>query len=246
MYTQCSHCQAIFRVSMKEVTTAQGQLRCGECDYVFDAMETLSSTLPNHIETHLADSEHTTSASAVSLSKLKKKESHSEPKGFFGFFKRVGRGGKASLLIILGSVLLTLLLTMQILHSYRNWFAHQPLTAEMTRTFCQLTGCKITPQRDPNNISIISRNVYAHPNEADALIISASLKNKSIYQQPLPLVEVSFLNKKGDTVALRRFRPESYLSERKNKLFNSEETITFKLKIEDPGSEAIRFKFRFL
>lgn len=243
MYTQCSHCQAIFRVSMKEVTTAQGQLRCGECDYVFDAMDTLSSTLPNHIDSHVAHDEQMTPASTVSLSKLKKKENSSEKKRFF---KRNGRGGKASLLIMLGSVLLGLLLAMQVLHSYRNWFAHQPLTAKITRTFCQLTGCKITPQRDPNNISIISRNVYAHPNETDALIISASLKNKSIYQQPLPLVEVSFLNKKGDTIALRRFRPESYLSERKNKLFNSEETITFKLKIEDPGSDAIRFKFRFL
>jgi len=57
---------------------------------------------------------------------------------------------------------------------------------------------------------------------------------------------VSFLNKKGETIALRRFRPESYLKKRKDKLFKSKETITFKLKIEDPGAEAVRFKFRFL
>lgn len=31
---------------MKELTVAQGQLRCGECDNVFDAMDTLSTTLP--------------------------------------------------------------------------------------------------------------------------------------------------------------------------------------------------------
>ena len=58
MYTQCSHCKAIFRVTMKELTAAQGLLRCGECDAIFDAMRSLSTTLPeerrfaqNHAQT---------------------------------------------------------------------------------------------------------------------------------------------------------------------------------------------------
>jgi len=46
MYTQCSNCGAVFRVNMKELTVAQGKLRCGECDDVFNAMDTLSTTLP--------------------------------------------------------------------------------------------------------------------------------------------------------------------------------------------------------
>ena len=225
MYTQCSNCQAIFRVSMKEVTTAQGQLRCGECDYTFDAMNSLSSTLPNDIRT---------SKDSIILKKKQQQGNDVLEKDKFPKY------------VFFVSLLLALLLLMQAMHSYRNWLAHQPLTAGITRTFCDITHCEITPQRDPKNISIISRNVYAHPNQTNALIISASLKNKADYIQPLPLVEVSFLNKKGETVALRRFRPESYLKKRKDKLFKSKETITFKLKIEDPGAEAVRFKFRFL
>ena len=31
---------------MKELTAAQGLLRCGECDTIFDAMKSLSTTLP--------------------------------------------------------------------------------------------------------------------------------------------------------------------------------------------------------
>ncbi len=46
MFTQCAHCGAVFRVRMKELTVAQGQLRCGECDSIFNAMDTLSTTLP--------------------------------------------------------------------------------------------------------------------------------------------------------------------------------------------------------
>jgi hypothetical protein len=210
---------------MKEVTTAQGQLRCGECDYTFDAMNSLSSTLPNDIRT---------SKDSIILKKKQQQGNDVLEKNKFPKY------------VFFVSLLLALLLLMQAMHSYRNWLAHQPLTAGITRTFCDITHCEITPQRDPQNISIISHNVYAHPNETDALIISASLKNKASYLQPLPLVEVSFLNKKGETIALRRFRPESYLKKRKDKLFKSKETITFKLKIEDPGAEAVRFKFRFL
>ena len=46
MFTQCTNCGAVFRVKMKELTVAQGNLRCGECDAVFNAMQTLTTTLP--------------------------------------------------------------------------------------------------------------------------------------------------------------------------------------------------------
>ena len=40
---------------MKELTAAQGLLRCGECDTIFDAMKALSTTLPE--ERTFADSQ---------------------------------------------------------------------------------------------------------------------------------------------------------------------------------------------
>ena len=45
MFTQCEHCQAIFRVSMREVTVAKGLLRCGECKEVFDSSKSLSTSM---------------------------------------------------------------------------------------------------------------------------------------------------------------------------------------------------------
>ena len=236
MYTQCSNCNAIFRVSMKEVTSAQGELRCGECDHIFNAMDTLSSTLPDDINTLGNSDDASTPHIAPSLNK--RPEQTNTHDSF--------TPNKMRKYMFLIGLLLTLLLLMQVLHSFRNTLAHYPLTSGITRTFCKVTGCEITPQRAPTKIKIISRNVYAHPNEAGSLIISASLKNQASHQQPLPLVEVSFLNKKGDVFALSRFRPEVYLHNRKNKLFESNETIIFRLKIADPGPEAVRFKFKFL
>ena len=45
MYTQCTNCQAIFSVNMREITVSEGLLRCGECDEVFDSSKNLSTTM---------------------------------------------------------------------------------------------------------------------------------------------------------------------------------------------------------
>ncbi len=50
MYTQCEQCKAIFRVNMREVTVAKGQLRCGECNAIFNATKSLSTTMPASFE----------------------------------------------------------------------------------------------------------------------------------------------------------------------------------------------------
>lgn len=259
MYTQCTHCKAIFRVTMKELTTAQGLLRCGECNNTFDAMESLSSTL--HTENTYkgkAAQPNTSTEKGSDLTGSQTTKTYSSAED------------NAQKYILLAVVGLAFLLLFQVLYSYRDWLAHNPVTGSVTRTICETINCSITPKRAPENIKIISRNVYAHPNEAGALMIAASMRNKAPFDQPYPLIEVSFLNSLGDVVALKRFPPSTYLrnteasqnidrdsSEReqeaqerdsnsKKTLFSKNDTFNFKLKISDPGNDAVRFQFRFL
>ncbi len=46
MYTQCSRCSTLFRVSVRHLREAQGQVRCCLCHQVFDALPTLTDRLP--------------------------------------------------------------------------------------------------------------------------------------------------------------------------------------------------------
>lgn len=224
---------------MKEITAAQGKLRCGECGHTFDAMDSLSSTLPNGLEQNMLTEDQTIPTPVLSKSK-KTSSTHSESPT-----PTQDRARKYMLWVSFGLILFLLL---QALFASRDWLAHQPLTSGITRTICDTIGCSITPQRDPTKIQIISRNVYAHPNEPGTLMIAATMHNLASYEQPLPLIEVSFLDKQGHTTALRRFRPEEYTSKsRENKkLFFKDETLTFTMKIEDPGSQAVTFQFNFL
>ena len=42
MYTHCPHCRTTFRIYTDQLAQARGQVRCGVCNYCFNALETLS------------------------------------------------------------------------------------------------------------------------------------------------------------------------------------------------------------
>jgi len=68
MYTQCTNCQAIFSVSMREVTVSKGYLRCGECMQVFDSSESLSTTKQKpYVDVELQNKVRTEKLTAESL-----------------------------------------------------------------------------------------------------------------------------------------------------------------------------------
>jgi predicted Zn finger-like uncharacterized protein len=47
MYTQCPQCQAIFQLSAEQLKAAGGDVRCGQCLTIFNAIENLSEAPPN-------------------------------------------------------------------------------------------------------------------------------------------------------------------------------------------------------
>lgn len=261
MYTQCNHCKAIFRVTMKELTAAQGLLRCGECDAIFDAMKSLSTTLPE--ERRFAQAHD-----VPDYSSIKKPEST-----HISFFKKIFSTKPATTaakttssaarsrklrqkpnqqiagsrpFLIIGTITLVLLLVLQALYFSRNWLALQPQTAALTRDICDQLGCEIAIPRDLTQLKLLSRNVYSHPNTPNVLTISLSIQNDGHFDQPYPLIEISFLNKNNKIVALRRFTPEEYVKDFNHQLMPVGVPRELVLNIADPGTEAVRFQFRFL
>lgn len=260
MYTQCNHCKAIFRVTMKELTAAQGLLRCGECDAIFDAMKNLSTTLPE--ERRFAQTEHVMALRADTDNPDQKVSYPQENSGFFSkkiphpasqppanrnTYKTVTpKSFSSRSFLYIGIAALTLLLLLQGLYTSRNWLAQQPLTATFTRQACALLGCEIHIPRDVSKINLLSRNVYSHPNTPDVLTISVSIQNDAVFAQPYPLVEISFLDKSNEVVALRRFTPEEYINNFNSELMKTGIPSELVLNISDPGEEAVRFQFRFM
>lgn len=267
MYTQCSHCNAIFRVTMKELTAAQGLLRCGECDAIFDAMKTLSATLPE--ERRFAPLSVATPAPLPPEPELIKPSGFSWPDWKKLFSRQqtasLGSSRQASYpqrptpasraahksvssrsFLMVGIAALALLLLVQLLYSSRNWLVQQPATSAITRQVCAWLACDLTPPRDVAKINLLSRNVYSHPNTPDVLTISASIQNDAPFPQVYPLIEISFLNQKNEVLALRRFPPTEYIKDYNGELMPVGIPDELLLNISDPGEEAVRFQFRFM
>lgn len=258
MYTQCNNCHAIFKVTMKELTSAQGLLRCGECGSTFDAMKTLSTTLPDDRkflnkkkdkEVILDNAEKPVKKRKIYLTPLAKAR-HELPKNTPDASYQLKRKHKthSTKFLLIALLSLSLLLTAQIIYKQKDWLAENSLTSGLTRAFCKAAGCIIEKKRDLSKISLINKNIYSHPNQPNSLVISASLENKATFDQPFPLIEISLLDSKSQIIALRRFMPKEYLNNKyqTDLLMTLNNPIELKLNIADPGKDAVRFQFKFL
>lgn len=221
MYTRCSHCKAIFRVTMKELTAAQGKLRCGECAAVFNAMDSLSTKLPEQEDSSGSDTfdslnqnpkQHfkTTTDTALSQEKPRKNK-----KSIFS----------NALLPVALVGLLTAILASQVWLTRDLWFS----------------------ARNPDQVKMLSRKVFTHPSQPDALIITGAIENIAKRSQPYPYLEARLLDANEQVVALRRFRPHEYVEDyQQDALLKSNQQASIRLKIQDPGHLAKQFKFSFL
>ena len=240
MFTQCEHCQAIFRINMREVTVAKGQLRCGECHQVFNASKSLSTTMPKpyseqQVEYLKANSETIESSQTLRDTDIPARSQQTKqsteapeierPRLIKGIEKEPENTPRW---LKLTAILLAALLTLQLLYSYRE----------------SMTDAS---EYQPDKIQMLNHNVFAHPIDPGVLLISASIENRADHDQPYPILEVRLTNSKSEVVALRRFTPDEYLDNySKGMLIKKNQISSLKLKIKDPGNQATRFQFDFL
>ena len=233
MYTQCEHCQAIFRINMREVTVAKGQLRCGECHLVFNASKSISTTKPTsyseqQVEYLDANSENSKTVQTqrdTDIPASTKQVDKERPRLIKGIEEEKDN---SRMWLILSAVSLSVLLVLQLLYNYRDIFSTDS-------------------NYQPDKIQMLNHNVFAHPIEPGVLLISASIENTADHDQPYPLLEVRLTNSQSKVVALRRFTPAEYLDNySKNTLIKKDQISSLKLKIQDPGNQATRFQFDFL
>jgi len=224
MYTQCDHCKAIFEVSMREVTVSSGQLRCGECNEVFDAMASLSTTIP----TPFGEKTKTKiDKAAQTKTTIQDDRPDISKPSLTDFVKNTEENIDRKWLKLIALSLASLLLA-QVLYNNRHFFSNKPNHA-------------------PDKIEMLNNNVFAHPNEEGVLLISASIENHAEHDQPYPILEVRLTDADAKLIALRRFEPSEYLEHYNNKmLLEVNKPTNLKLKISDPGNDATRFQFKFL
>ncbi len=256
MFTQCPECLTIYTLAPEELARGRGSVRCTHCGAVFDALRSLTETLPAG-RIHRLD-QHGVSEELPQLSMpVMRPLREDEPAVALpiGTHKRAPEFARGMSLVnrrdwpwrIAAATLLPLLLA-QVAWAERHELLKNPLTRPWIAQACATLGCTLPLQRDSEGLVLLSRDVRPHPSVPNALIISATMRNDADHAQAFPLVEITLTDLDEHRIAMRRFRPQEYVGDARaihNGLASGASTALV-FEVADPGKNAVAYEFKFL
>lgn len=146
------------------------------------------------------------------------------------------------------SMLLLLGLLLGGLFAYRTkpQLYNNPTIRPALEAGCKVLGCELPSRVAIDQLQMVKRNVYSHPNIPNALVVNVSFRNNAEFAQRLPLLHMVLTNRVGRTVAKRDFEPTAYMKNRPEKsTINAGEQLDITLEVSDPGRDAQSFEFYF-
>ncbi len=144
---------------------------------------------------------------------------------------------------VAGVALLALLFVLQVLHSERNDLVRNPTWgAAVARTYAFL-GLSVLAPTDLTAYELRQWGAASDPNEANRLMLRASIVNRASYAQPYPLLRLSLQDRFGGTLGMRDVAPADYLPGAGGTgLLEPGQRADALIRIVDPGSEAVGFE----
>lgn len=227
MYLECPRCHALFRIRPDTLSQAEGWVRCGECEFIFNGSnETASLPVNNDVEL----SRDTADQHSI----------------LFKLTKILVKG----MLIIL--FMLILVAGGFFAHNYwathKKMLVNQPVLRPWIQKICQWRGgCDLAPQKNIQALRVLKRKIYIDPHDPKILIISATILNKQTKPQPWPIIRISFANPVGQIVAIGTFNPQEYLQKPWNhtRFMPGEKPIHLKFSVSTPGQQALQYYIKF-
>ncbi len=263
MYTQCPSCQTYFHLTPDQLRAAGGQVRCGVCDATFNALETIQEALPQQAPDDAgappASRERPAPAAETASDKKAEKQRAREARKAASAEKKAARAERKAqkqdaatpgVAAILGwfvaNLVLIALFPLQFLYFERDMLASEyPELRPHLEQACEVVGCTVAPRRDPDAVEISRRDVRAHPDEDSALLIHAQLVNRADFSQPYPALRLTLSDLQERPMAQRLFEPDEYLDADHDPAGHMApgDAATVVLAVQDPGDEAVNFRF---
>ncbi|TAN06004.1 MAG: DUF3426 domain-containing protein [Rhodanobacteraceae bacterium] len=147
----------------------------------------------------------------------------------------------------LGCLLLALSLTGQLAWAQRTSLMLDPATQPWMLRACASLDCRLPPIRATARLELLSRDIRPDPRVTGALLITATLRNDAPFTQPWPVIAVTLADLDNNPVAMRRFRPATYMPDpgRRAAGIPSGTTAAVAFEVVDPGQRAVAFHFSF-
>jgi predicted Zn finger-like uncharacterized protein len=142
-----------------------------------------------------------------------------------------------------GVAVLALLLVLQVLHSERHDLVRSPTLGSAVARAYAFFGMSVATPTDLAAYELRQWGAASDPNEANRLMLRASIVNRATYSQPLPLLRLSLQDRFGGTLHLRDIAPPDYLPGAGGEgLLGPGERADALIRIVDPGPEVVGFE----
>ena len=198
MITRCPTCATAFRVTEPQLRARAGQVRCGRCGALFDALAALSPG---------PSSRPTPEGAPISASMALLLDTERDVTFDFGPQSRP----RPSRLWWLASLFLLLALALQGGYRYRGEIAVLlPEAKPLVQSICAELGCDVPLPRRAELLSIESSDLQADGTHPSVMVLTATLRNRAGFIQAFPALELSLTSTEGQTVARRVLVPKDY------------------------------------
>lgn len=261
MYAQCPDCLTVFSLNTETLAQARGDVVCGHCEAVFDALASICEQLPpepfQYLPPHMPDQPprldlavyrppaELPAIDAPASASTDAAEDGGPPAATPRFARPRQRGGRWPWIV--ASLVLLLALGAQVAWAKREALVSDPVVGPWLRQACASLGCQLPLVQDTSRLSLLARDVQAHPSVPGALLITASLRNDAPFAQPYPVVTIILSDANGQHLAMRRLRPAEYLGDTAlmRRGLGPGESATLMIEAEDPQGKAVAFEFAF-
>jgi len=256
MYTDCPSCQRQFRVTARHLSAAAGLVRCGFCGARFNALERLHDTPlsrpavavtapePELVEPDFdiamaepppVTQERPATPPWRSRAAIEVDEVTVEPGRRWGWSLAV------LVLLLIGAA--------QVAWFQRDVLrASYPALSPYLERLCRQLGCTVLRGRDLGAISVLNRDVRAHPRYQDTLLVNATISNGARFAQPFPRIQLALSNRNGKVIAARAFAPGEYLDASIDQQLGMTPgaPVQVVLELANVGTDAVSFEIGFM
>ena len=231
LVTLCPGCGTTFRVNAAQLQAHGGDVRCGQCQRVFNGFATLITVHESAIEyPQPSQPQYDTQAeplksplqSRVLTAQVDngmdqpvlsdgEQETTESPVDLFD--EEPVR--KTSGWWVLANVLLLLLLLGQIAYAYRTEFTIiAPETRPYWERYCAFIGCQVPYAQDIQQLGIESSDLQKNPaRQPEVTTMRAIISNHAPFPQAFPALQLLLLDAQGQVIASRIFGAQDYLLE---------------------------------
>jgi len=220
MYTRCPGCQSVYELDAERLAEAAGVVRCGHCGKTFNSLSSLFSEHPRANDAPLSgagmppllDYRAIVQPELPGVSLVDEPpEPEPDPSA-----DRDGVGptlnlpeieddaSPASSIWVVASLTLTLALVTQLALQWAD-------PSSGLRGWLDGDTDRAAAGNPREAIQITSRDMHRHPSLDDAVIVSATLRNRSQDRLAWPVLEVRLYDASQQVLGVRRLQPEDYL-----------------------------------